>query len=188
MTRRTYKWWKPWELEYLRNNYDRLTQAEMAVKLDRTAASINMKVVKLGLHKEVNTGRWKPGHTMQWRGERKPHHTWFKPGNVPATTRKPGVYLLDDHGRKLYMIKHEDGRREPLAHHLWKSANGDIPKGYVVAFKDMNTLNCTLDNLICISRAENLKRIRATLDISAILRRTWRERKGLTYVQEVLQG
>ena len=42
-----------------------------------------------------------------------------------------------------------------LKHHLvWEDAHGKIPKGHLIIFKDNNSLNCDLDNLMCISRAE----------------------------------
>ena len=41
---------------------------------------------------------------------------------------------------------------------LWQQAHGPVPKGYNIVFRDGNTLNCTLENLECISNAELMQR------------------------------
>ena len=38
--------------------------------------------------------------------------------------------------------------------YIWENKYGKIPKGYCVIFKDKNTLNPSLDNLMLVSRAE----------------------------------
>jgi len=39
---------------------------------------------------------------------------------------------------------------------VWEQANGPVPKGYVVAFVDGDTLNCDPENLMLLTRAELL--------------------------------
>jgi hypothetical protein len=40
---------------------------------------------------------------------------------------------------------------------LWEQANGKIPEGMVIIFLDNNPLNCTLENLAVVSKAECVK-------------------------------
>ena len=37
--------------------------------------------------------------------------------------------------------------RNPQYRHVWEQANGEVPEGYVVAFRDGNRQNCDLSNL-----------------------------------------
>jgi RNA polymerase sigma factor (sigma-70 family) len=46
------------------------------------------------------------------------------------------------------------GDRRPLHHAMWIDANGPIPPGYQVSFKDGDKRNCTLENLWCAPTAE----------------------------------
>lgn len=43
---------------------------------------------------------------------------------------------------------------EFLHRHIWSLKNGKIPDGFNIVFKDGNTMNCSIDNLECISNAE----------------------------------
>lgn len=46
-------------------------------------------------------------------------------------------------------------RWEFLHRAIWEEHNGPIPDGMYVIFKDNNKLNCDIDNLMLISKAEN---------------------------------
>ena len=53
------------------------------------------------------------------------------------------------------MIKHKANESMRLKHHVvWGSVHGLIPDNHVIAFKDRNALNCDIDNLVLMSRAE----------------------------------
>ncbi|MEN6630020.1 MAG: HNH endonuclease signature motif containing protein [Sulfuricella sp.] len=41
---------------------------------------------------------------------------------------------------------------------VWEAANGPLPKGHAICFKDGNRLNCELANLECVSRAALMAR------------------------------
>lgn len=41
---------------------------------------------------------------------------------------------------------------------IWEAANGPLPKGFAVAFRDGNKLNTALDNLELVSRADMMRR------------------------------
>jgi hypothetical protein len=46
---------------------------------------------------------------------------------------------------------------------LWEQANGKIPEGMVIIFLDNNPLNCTLENLAMVSRAEHVEMLNSGL-------------------------
>jgi len=80
----------------------------------------------------------------------------FKKGNIPQNCKPVGTERLDRDG--YVEIKISDPNKWQLKHrYLWEKENGKIPKGMVLIFKDNNKLNIDLDNLILISRAENMK-------------------------------
>lgn len=85
-----------------------------------------------------------------------PHNTtpigterFTKDGYIEVRVAEPKVY---DYGekqqRQYYRLKHRL---------IWEAANGPIPKGHNVIFLDTNPLNCSLDNLQLVSRAEWLR-------------------------------
>ena len=54
-----------------------------------------------------------------------------------------------------------------------ESINGDIPRGYNIRFLDGNKLNCNIENLALVSKAENLEITRQGLQYkNAILTET----------------
>lgn len=82
--------------------------------------------------------------------------TMFKKGNRPQNYRPVGSERINVDG--YIEIKVKDPGTWKLKHRvIWEQYNGKIPKGMLVIFKDNNPLNCTLDNLLSISKDENLK-------------------------------
>jgi hypothetical protein len=57
---------------------------------------------------------------------------------------------------KVSMTGPKEMRWQEKHHWIWEQANGKIPEGMHIIFLDRNPLNCTLENLAMISRAENL--------------------------------
>ncbi|EGR4075994.1 HNH endonuclease [Vibrio cholerae] len=41
--------------------------------------------------------------------------------------------------------------------YIWEQHHGAIPEGHVIRFKDGNKLNCDIGNLVCVSKALNLR-------------------------------
>lgn len=80
----------------------------------------------------------------------------FEKGNIPQNHKPVGSERLDRDG--YVEIKISDPKKWQLKHrYLWEKHNGKIPKGMILIFKDNNKLNVCLDNLILISRAENME-------------------------------
>jgi len=86
--------------------------------------------------------------------------TTFKKGNLPHNTLSDGAVTLrkDKSGVAYYYYRISKAKWIPYHHKLWSDVHGEIPKGYIVVFKDRNTLNCKLENLELITRRENMQR------------------------------
>ena len=82
--------------------------------------------------------------------------TMFKKGGVPPNYRPVGSERVNVDG--YIEIKVKDPNKWKLKHRVvWEQHNGKIPPDKIVIFKDNNPLNCTIDNLMLISKEENLK-------------------------------
>jgi hypothetical protein len=86
--------------------------------------------------------------------------TTFKKGNLPHNTLSDGAVTLrrDKTGVSYYYYRISKAKWMPYHHKLWIDVHGEIPKGYIVVFKDRNTLNCKIENLELITRQENMQR------------------------------
>lgn len=86
--------------------------------------------------------------------------TFFSPGHVPVN-HKP-MYSIsiraDKTGIPYKFIKIGQAHWELLHRYMWMQQHGPIPRNMVVAFRDGNSLNCELSNLMLISRRENMLR------------------------------
>lgn len=83
--------------------------------------------------------------------------TRFKPGTIPPNTKPVGTISVVD-GYKLLKVKDKGPRWEmwkPLHRYVWEQHNGPIPEGMIVVFKDQNAMNCDINNLLLITRAEH---------------------------------
>ncbi len=186
MRRKTiYKRWTAWELDYLRREYPNRSNADLAEFLHRAPRAIQLKALKLGVQKSpeymASSGfirnQFKKGHApfnkgrerrfwVSPDGERRMHKGQFKPGECRPTNpnsreNKPighekvyadgYVWIITEHGRKQ---KHRV---------VWEQAHGPIPPDHCVKFKDGNRMNCSLDNLYLVSRADHARETRAAL-------------------------
>ncbi|MFY9088930.1 HNH endonuclease signature motif containing protein [Arcobacter aquimarinus] len=121
--------------------------------------NISQKCRKLGLICP-NNGRFQKGNIPVNKGTKgltTANKTSFGPGHRPKQTKKVGtISTRKDKNGSLYMhIKIEDPNKWQMLHvYIWEKKHGEIPKGYCVIFKDKNTLNTRLDNLMLVSRDE----------------------------------
>lgn len=104
----------------------------------------------------MNKGKKMPPEVYQ-----KAAATMFKKGGIPHNAIPAGGEVLrkDKNGHFYRMIKTAGERRLKYKHiYLWESRCGKVQKGYNVVFKDGDTLNCTFENLECISNEELMYR------------------------------
>lgn len=79
--------------------------------------------------------------------------TWFKKGALNPNTKPVGTEVITTDGYRKVKVA-EPNVWKLKQHIVWEEVHGQIQKRHVIIFKDDNSLNCDLDNLICISRAE----------------------------------
>lgn len=86
--------------------------------------------------------------------------TRFKKGNIPHNALEVGSEVIRvSKGLSYYMIKVPNQSKLVYKHTwLWEQANGAVPKGFNIVFKNGNSLDCRLENLECISNAELMER------------------------------
>lgn len=115
--------------------------------------------------------RFPKGHVPANKGLRRPGwapgrmaETQFKQGQFPVN-RDPDFYVLgalriNTDGYIDMRISFDKGAMGWRMLHLilWEDARGPIRRGYCLRFKDGKRLNVELDNLVLISRAENMRR------------------------------
>lgn len=106
----------------------------------------------------------------------------FKKGDLPANTLTDGAITIRTHTNYkkggVYQNKYirvSLGKWVPLHRHVWEQAHGPIPRSHIIAFKDGDPMNCDLDNLSMISKAENAARNRNGAKASIAMRANFEE-------------
>lgn len=128
-------------------------------KTEVSHKALGQKCIKLGLICP-NNGRFKKGSIPINKGKKgltKANITSFSPGNRPMQTKKVGsISTRKDKNGNLYMhIKIAEPNKWQMLHvYIYEHKHGKIPKGHCVIFKDKNTLNTRLDNLMLVTRDE----------------------------------
>jgi len=163
------------ESAFIRKNYLRLNYHELAEQMGRSISGIrhNIKLLGLCISKEIRLKRqqssyFKAGHTPINKGLKGVcapgcEKTWFKKGHAPSNTLYDGKVTIRCNNRQKrdggYMykwIRVSKGKWIPLHQHVWIKKHGPIPEGYTLRFKNKDTLDCRLNNLELISRAQQL--------------------------------
>lgn len=109
--------------------------------------------------KTGRTGRFEEGHKPAANAKPKgPNRTTFKKGHRPHTWRPIGTERVTGDGyrqRKITDTGNTVNDYVEVHRLVWEEHNGTIPDGYIVTFRDGNRLNCDINNLMLISRAEH---------------------------------
>lgn len=170
------KWTKE-EEEFLIKNYSKMDYPELKNNLIRTRDAIKMKVqslCRLGvipkseMFKKLIESQFKKGHVPANKGVKGIYYSgcekgWFKKGGNPPNTLYDGaVRLRHGHPERneppyLY-IRVAEGKWELLHRYNWVKAFGPIPEGFIVVFKNGDSLNCNIENLELISKKQNARR------------------------------
>jgi len=126
--------------------------------------NINAKCKRMGL-RTGRTGQFEKGRLPFNKGTKglmKWNKTSFKKGSVPHNAKPIGYERTTVDGYVQVLINETNPHtgypnRFVLKHrHIWEQANGKIPKGCILIFKDGNSLNVELDNLEMITRSEHV--------------------------------
>jgi hypothetical protein len=100
------------------------------------------------------------GQKMSTDVYQKVAQTMFKKGNKPMNTQPIGtIHQRSDKSGKMYLyIKLADSNWQLLNRYTWEQYHGPIPKGLIVAYKDGNYLNNDINNLMLLTKKENMAR------------------------------
>ncbi len=85
----------------------------------------------------------------------------FKPGQKPHNYKPIGSERFSKEGylqRKMTDTGYPPKDWVPVHHLLWRDHHGEIPKGFIVIFKNGDKSDIRLDNLKLISQKENMQR------------------------------
>lgn len=188
---KSFKYWQKSEINFLRQNYNRLNCTQLGTKLGRSKSSVVGQLHKLGLLRSPEARArmksatcFKKGHVPFNKGRsfRASPATEFKPGHRPANTKFNGCIVIRVHKRTQTPYKYirVAKMRWQLYHrHVWEKKHGPIPSGHVVRFKNRNTLDCRPSNLFLLSRGENARRNYNSAKAGETMRRNWENGRHL---------
>ena len=170
--------WTQQEIDTLTRMYPNHYAREIADILGRGISSIHCKANSLGLESSLEkiqrTGyetskspasiaaRFQKGSVPLNKGKKvspevysKIQPTMFKKGRTPVNHREVGAERVNVYG--YIEIKVSEPNSWRLKHRvMWEQVNGTIPRGYNVQFKNHNPLDCRIENLYLISKAEQM--------------------------------
>lgn len=161
------------QMSFLREKYKTINRCNLTNEFNaRFGLNESVKQIVYLLKKyKIKSGRsgyfkkgqktWNAGTKGQ--GLTGANSTSFKKGHRPANTKKNGHERFDARdGFILIKIKERNPytgcptRYEHKHVHIWKQKHGHVPAGMIVAFKNGNRLNCNINNLMLLNRAELL--------------------------------
>lgn len=114
--------------------------------------------VRSGMDTRFKKGTVPPNKGKKMSAEQyaKSSRTMFKKGGIPQNYRPVGSERVNVDG--YIEIKVADPSKWELKHRfIWEESNGKIPAGMNLIFKDNNPLNVKIDNLMLVTRAENME-------------------------------
>lgn len=175
--------WSKQEVAELVRRYPHERTDAIANDLGRAIGSVYQKAMNMGLRKterylnspdggrnNVRKGmgtRFEKGHKPWNKGARfvaggRSVETRFRKGNKPQTWVPVGTERVTRDGIRERKVTDKGGYNNkdwrPVHVLLWEEHHGPVPKGHLVVFKDRNRENIAIDNLECITRAENMRR------------------------------
>lgn len=198
--------WTEHELAKLRAQYPDALTANIAARLGRTLRQVYGMANRLGLKKSGaflasaasgrldglrgSQSRFCKGQTPWNKGQKGlacgGRDTQYQPGQMPHNHVPVGTVVTSSDG--YLKIKTAEPKTWRWLHRqVWEDANGPIPRGMALIFRDGNREHCTLDNLQLISRSELMSRntihrypqeLKNTLRLVGKLRRTINDRQN----------
>ncbi|WP_395974219.1 HNH endonuclease signature motif containing protein [Chryseobacterium cucumeris] len=161
----------PEQDKFIKAHIHTMSVKKIANELNICANKTRQRCYDLGfkelLQQKSIDSRFLKGHEPMNKGVRMTEeqkerikHTFFQKGHLPHNTKNDGeISVRKDKRGIVYMYYRVSlSKWIPLHHKIWMEAHGEIPKGYNVIFKNKDTLDIRLENLECISNADNMMR------------------------------
>ena len=170
--------WTQQEIDTLTRMYPNHYAREIAGILGRGISSIHCKANSIGLESSLEkiqragyetskspasiATRFQKGSVPLNKGKKvspevysKIQPTMFKKGSTPVNHRDVGEERVNVYG--YIEIKVSEPNTWRLKHRvMWEQVYGTIPMGYNVQFKNHNPLDCRIENLYLISKADQM--------------------------------
>lgn len=153
------------QFEWVEKNYKQLSLPQLTETFnlkfgtERTEKQIRSFTRNHGI-KSGRTGRFEKGSDSWNKGMKgfqaggRSSETQFKKGDTPGNHRPVGSERIGVDG--YIEIKVAEPNRWCLKHReVWEQSNGKLPPGRILWFKDNNPLNCNIDNLMVVTRAQH---------------------------------
>lgn len=167
------------EHEFLKNFVPGHTYTQIVTEFNkRFSEPITSSQVKsyIGNHRlnTGKTGRFEKGHIPYNKGLHTPTvgrmaETQFKKGGLPHNTKSIGYERITKDSYIEVKVTERPDRAKGIKNFIpkhrlvWEAANGPIPNNCVVVFLDGNKMNCSIENLELVTRAEHLQLTRQGL-------------------------
>jgi len=184
--------------------YPHESTADIARDVGRTPTAVYQHALRHGVYKSAEHKRrlqQRCARRLQESGEafrfQRGHETWnkgthydngatatqFRRGHMPANWKPVGTERVTKDGIRERKISDTRRKSDWRAVHilLWEQHNGPLSDGCFIVFANRDQSDIRLDNLVCVDRAENMRRntiqrYPAEL-ISAIRQVDWLDRK-----------
>lgn len=167
-----YSFFTPEEIKYILDNGHMYSAEVIAKHLGRSESNVRKVLNKhnIKLLQEYNRSIYTQfkKKKLSWNSGLKinvaPNSGQFKKGHIPANTRKKYSLRVayDKRNDKHYVYMKLNSKWIFYHRYIWEKINGKIPAGYCLTFKDGNTLNFDLTNLLLVSRGELLRKNRVS--------------------------
>jgi hypothetical protein len=171
--------WTSEREQVVRDRYPHELTATLAASLGVTVEALYTRARRLGVQKTQayldspasgrldgqrgTATRFLPGCTPWSKGRKGLRYSsagWFRPGQRPANYKPVGSIRMQAGYR---WVKVREGSWpdawKPEHHVVWERANGPVPFGHVLCFRDKDRFNLVPENLELLSRQEWLSRI-----------------------------
>ncbi|MBR1715609.1 MAG: HNH endonuclease [Treponema sp.] len=150
--------------EFIRENNKGKTAVQLQELLNctfgREYSVQQIKSIRGRMHLDSGLrGYFEKGHIPANKGKKGVWHkgcekTWFKKGQMPHNHVAVGTEVMTTDG--YLKIKIAEPNVWAFKHIMeWEKYHGEVPEGMLISFKDGDHYNCSIENLMCITRAEH---------------------------------
>jgi hypothetical protein len=167
--------WTEEQKKILMDNLEILSYKEIGVLVGKSKTAVSMychshkiersEKAQKRINKRTNTTMFvkgqKPWNTGT-KGLTKPNSTSFKAGDTKSIVLPEfSISYKENKNGQTYKVIKIGSKWIRLQRYNWEQLFGPIPEGYVIVFKDGDSLNCDPENLECITKKEQLRRMLA---------------------------
>lgn len=161
----------PEQDDFIKKNIETLSVKAIANHIKRCPNRVRARCYEFGfkelMKQKALNSRFEKGHLPLNKGVRmsdelreKLKHTFFQKGRLPHNTKSDGEisFRKDKRGVIIPHYRVSTSLWIPLKNKIWQDHHGEIPKGHLIILKDGDNLNTAIENLECISMADNMRR------------------------------